>query len=156
MGNRLPQSIGLIVFARMASHEKHTWVVRRAVVVVAAIGLVTVAGCALLGGLVETVIGGRFALLRSSAWLFALLGTALAVIQFTVVAGLAARDSKRLVVLWAAMAVEVVVVLSLAPVGARALAGVVTAVVGAAAVVAVVLAADVPVRRRPAVLTGTP
>jgi O-antigen/teichoic acid export membrane protein len=143
----LPQSIGLIVFARMASHEQHRRVVRRAVVIVAGIGLLAVAACALLGGLVETVIGGGFSVLRSYAWLFALLGTALAVIQFTVVAGLAARDSTRLVVLWAAVALEVVVVLSLGFARATEVAVGVTVVVGAAAAVAVWLAVDVPARR---------
>lgn len=144
----LPQWIGLVVFARMATPGRRRAVVRRAAAVTAGIGLLASLGAAVAGGVVSSVVGGDFAVVRSSAWTFALLGTGLAVIQFTVMAGLAAREPRRLLVPWLAIAGEAVVIPLLGP-SARAstVVAAVAAVVGVAAVIAVLLAVEWRPRR---------
>jgi O-antigen/teichoic acid export membrane protein len=109
----LPQSIVLLVFARMTDRADHHRVVRRAGGVVVACGAITVLAVATASHLVVAVLSGKYQELTSFAWVYALLGAFLAVVQFGVLAGLAVQRAGRIVVLWLAMATEVAAVLVL-------------------------------------------
>jgi hypothetical protein len=65
--------------------------------------------------LTEVVGGGRYPQLRGEAWLFAMLGCCLAVLQVTMVAGLALRSVAVTVLIWATVAAEAVLALNLGP-----------------------------------------
>jgi len=112
----LPQSVANVLFASLTDTDRHHRVFGRAVAGLAGLGLALVAGSWLLGGLVAEVVGGgSYPQLRADAWLFALLGSCLAVLQFTLVAGLAVRNVMVTALIWAGVAGEAVLALSLAP-----------------------------------------
>jgi O-antigen/teichoic acid export membrane protein len=111
----LPQSIVLLVFARMTHRADHHRVVRRAGGVVVACGVAAVLGVAMASDLVVAVLGGKYLELTSFGWLYALVGAFLAIVQFGVLAGLAVRRAGRIVALWLAMAAEIVAVLLVGP-----------------------------------------
>jgi O-antigen/teichoic acid export membrane protein len=138
----LPQSIVLVVFARMTRDSDHHQVVRRAGGVIAACGAVAVLTVATASQLVVTILGGKYRELAPYAWVYALIGAFLAVIQFGVLAGLARQRAGRIAVLWVAMATETTAVLLL---GSSAtplrVAGTVAAVTGVSAAATFALAA---------------
>ncbi|MBV9822398.1 MAG: hypothetical protein JO144_09155 [Actinobacteria bacterium] len=110
----LPQSMANVLFASLTDTDRHHRVFGRAVAGLAALGAALVAGSWLLGGFVAGVVGGgSYPQLRADAWLFALLGSCLAVLQFTLVAGLAVRNVVVTALIWAAVAGEVLLALSL-------------------------------------------
>ena len=112
----LPQSVANVLFASLTDAERHHRVFARAAAGIAALGLAIVTGSWLLSALVTDVVGGgRYPQLRADAWLFALLGCCLALLQFTLVAGLAVRSLAVTVLIWATVAGEAVLVLSLGP-----------------------------------------
>ncbi|HEV7191700.1 MAG TPA: hypothetical protein VGN35_00720 [Jatrophihabitantaceae bacterium] len=109
----LPQSLVTLMFASLAERGAQRSTARRATLAVAGVGLLVVAGTAALGPLVVTVVGGsKYAQLNATAWLFALLGALLALMQLSVLAGLAQRRVRRTVLLWCTAAADIVVVLS--------------------------------------------
>jgi O-antigen/teichoic acid export membrane protein len=110
----LPQSIVLLMFASLAEQTHHRASARRAALVVAGIGALMVGGTAAMGPLIITVVGGqRYAELNGAAWLFALLGALLALLQLAVMAGLAQRRIRRSALLWLTIAADVTVVLAI-------------------------------------------
>ncbi len=112
----LPQSVANVLFASLTDEGRHRRVFARASTGIAGLGLGLVGGSWLLSGLVTAVVGGgRYPQLREDAWLFALLGGCLAVLQFTLVAGLAVRSLVVTALIWATVAAEAVTVLSLGP-----------------------------------------
>lgn len=112
----LPQSVANVLFASLTDHDRHHRVFARAVAGLAALGLALVGGSWLLSGFVANVVGGgRYPQLGGDAWLFALLGSCLAVLQFSLVAGLAVRSVVVTALIWATVAAEVGVALSLGP-----------------------------------------
>jgi O-antigen/teichoic acid export membrane protein len=112
----LPQSVASVLFASLTDSERHHRVFARAVAGIAGLGLALVVGSWLLSGLVTNVVGGgRYPQLRGDAWLFAMLGGCLAILQFTLVAGLAVRNMAVTALIWATVAGEAVLVLSLGP-----------------------------------------
>jgi O-antigen/teichoic acid export membrane protein len=112
----LPQSVANVLFASLTDEDRHHRVFARAAAGLAGLGLAVVAGSWLLSGLVTEVVGGgRYPQLREDAWLFALLGGCLAVLQFTLVAGLAVRNVVVTALIWASVAGEAVLALSLGP-----------------------------------------
>jgi hypothetical protein len=83
---------------------------------IAGLGLALVGGSWLFSDLVTDVVGGgRYPQLSGDAWLFAMLGGCLAVLQFTLVAGLAVRNVMVTALIWATVAGEAVLALSLGP-----------------------------------------
>jgi hypothetical protein len=110
----LPQSAANVLFASLTDAERHQRVVVRAVAGIAGLAAVIVAGCWLLGGLVARVVGGnRYPELGDRIWLFAVLGGCLAIVQFTLVAGLAVRSLAVTALIWLTLLAEVVGVFSL-------------------------------------------
>lgn len=111
----LPQSVANVLFASLTDSGRHHRVFARAVASIAGLGALLTAGCWLLGPLVTRIVGGSgYASLRSEMWIFALLGSSLAVIQFTLVAGLAVRSVAVTAVVWLSVLAEVVAVLGVA------------------------------------------
>lgn len=147
----LPQSVGLLVFARLTAGERHAAVVRTAAAIIAAIGALLVIGTALAGNLVVAAIGGGYHQLARSGWLFALVGACLALVQFLMLAALALDRPKRLAVLWLVMTAEAGAVLAVSPGTASGVITVVAAVVAVGAVLGLVVAVHRPVSLRPAV-----
>ena len=112
----LPQSVANVLFATLTDSERHHRVFARAVAGIAGVGLAIVAGSWLLSDLVTAVVGGgRYPQLSQDAWLFAMLGGCLAILQFTLVAGLAVRNLAVTALIWATVAGEAVLALSLGP-----------------------------------------
>ena len=110
----LPQSVANVLFASLTDTDRHHRVFGRAVAGLAGLALVLVTGSWLLGGPVAGVVGGgSYPQLHADAWLFALLGCCLAVLQFTLVAGLAVRNLMVTALIWAGVLGEVAVALSL-------------------------------------------
>ncbi len=108
----LPNAIIIVLFPRMAAGDS-----RRAVYIATALtatlGLFMTVGSLLLGDLVVRILGGAqyVALgLGSQAYLFALEGSAFALVQVLLYSRLAAQDRKAVALVWVALAVLVVIV----------------------------------------------
>lgn len=111
----LPQSVANVLFASLTDSDRHHRVFARAVASIAGLGALLTAGCWLLGPLVTRIVGGSaYTGLHSEMWLFALLGSSLAITQFTLVAGLAVRSVAVTAVVWLSVLAEAVAVLSVA------------------------------------------
>lgn len=110
----LPQSLVLLLFAGLAEGaERAPGTARRAVAVVGGLGVLTVAVTLGLGRVAVTIVGGaKYHALDEEAWLFALLGSLLALVQLGVLAGLAQRRVRRTLLLWVTIATDVVLVLA--------------------------------------------
>ncbi len=109
----LPQSVIALMFASLAEAARHHRTAQRASLVVLGLGAVLVAGTAATGPLVVTIFGGaKYHDLDRTMWLFALLGSLLAVLQLSVLAGLAQRKVRRAALLWTTVAADLAVVLA--------------------------------------------
>jgi hypothetical protein len=152
----LPQSVATLVFARLTIAAGHARLLRRALVLVAGVGVVVVAGTAAFPELVAKVVGGgRYPELVPSCWLFATLGASLAVLQLGMVAGLALRRVRQTIILWATIVADTVVVLaggSTREVGH--VVGPVTAITAVAALASVVVGTGLFERRQPVEVPG--
>jgi len=110
----LPQSIANVLFAKLTDASKHRAVFLRAIAVLGSIAAVVVLGSYLLSSFTMHVVAGdKYPDLRPDVWLFAGLGGSLAILQFVLVAGLAVRSITTTGLVWAAIAAEVITVLSL-------------------------------------------
>jgi O-antigen/teichoic acid export membrane protein len=106
----LPNAIIIVLFPKMTSGNS-----RRAVYVAtgltAAVGLVITVFSFFFGSLVIRILGGaQYADLGSEAWLFALEGSAFALVQVLLYARLATQDRSAVLAVWVALVVLVVVV----------------------------------------------
>ncbi len=110
----LPQSVANVLFASLTDSERHHRVFARAVLSLAGLAAALTAACWLLGPLAATIVGGnKYPALGSQIWLFAVLGGCLAILQFTLVAGLAVRSLGVIVLIWLTVLAEAIVVLNL-------------------------------------------
>lgn len=105
----LPQFVVVVVFPSMARSGSARRMNLVALALVAAIGLAVVLGVALLSDLAVAFVGGpAYADLAARLWLFALLGTVLALLQ-VMIYNIVARQRQRVVyVVWAALALVAV------------------------------------------------
>jgi O-antigen/teichoic acid export membrane protein len=103
----LPQFVIVIVFPSLANSPGDTLRLRRAIQAVAALGVCCVLGALLLPDLVVAVVGGKenYAALGSFAWLFALAGSAYAVLQLVVYAAIAQQEKRAALLIWAGLVV---------------------------------------------------
>ena len=105
----LPQFVVVIVFPSMSSSSSARRMNLVALALVAAIGLVTVAGVALLPDLALAFVGGpEYAEISNRLWVFALLGTVLAMLQVMVYNVVARQRQYAVFIIWAALAVVAV------------------------------------------------
>ncbi|MDQ2836439.1 MAG: hypothetical protein M3Y42_18500 [Actinomycetota bacterium] len=110
----LPQSVANVLFASLTDSERHHRVFARAVLSIAGLAAVLTGGCWLLGSLAAAIVGGnKYPQLGQQIWLFAVLGGCLAVVQFTLVAGLAVREVGVTALIWLTVLAEALGVLSL-------------------------------------------
>lgn len=108
----LPQFVVVIAFPAMAATGKGRNTLLRSLGLVLAIGVVTVAGAAVLSGLAVVFVGGpAYADLQSKLWAFAGLGTLLAMLQLMVYNVVAKQHQRSVFVIWAGL----VVLLGVAP-----------------------------------------
>ena len=137
----LPQSVAVLMFATFTDHGRHGRAYARSVAGVAAIGGLTVVGVAVLGRLtVSLVAGSNYHTLDSSIWIYASIGGSLAVLQLSIVAGLALRRPGRIAIIWVVATSDVVAALFTNPGSATDLARILAVVSLAGAVASVALA----------------
>lgn len=106
----LPQFVIVIVFPSLASSPGDTVRLRRAIAAVAGLGVLTVLATYLLPNIVVAVIGGaeKYAPLGPYTWLFAVSGSAYAVLQMVVYAAIAQQEKRAAPVIWVGLVVLVV------------------------------------------------
>jgi O-antigen/teichoic acid export membrane protein len=105
----LPQFVVVIVFPSMSSPQSARRMNLMALAMVFAIGMATVLGVALLPQLGVMFVGGpEYAEIADLLWVFALLGTVLAMLQLMVYNVLARQRQHAVAWVWAALAVVVV------------------------------------------------
>jgi hypothetical protein len=110
----LPQSVANVLFASLVDSERHHRVFARAVAGIAGVAGAIALGCWPFGWIAATVVAGdRYPELGSEIWQFAVLGGCLAVLQFTLVAGLAVRSLGVTVLIWLTVLAEAVGVFAL-------------------------------------------
>lgn len=110
----LPQSAANVLFADMTDHDRHRGLFARAAGAITGLGVAVTAFCWLAGGVVAALVGAnKYPELRHDIWIFAGLGSCLALTQFALVSGLAIRSRRVSVVVWVAVAAEALAVLGL-------------------------------------------
>ena len=109
----LPQAVAILVLPRLASAEGRRRMVPIALALCAALDAVVIAGTALLGPTVVAVIGGAdYADSGIPVWPFALVGSMLSLVQILLYSRIASNDRKSTLLIWLAVAVEIVLVTS--------------------------------------------
>jgi O-antigen/teichoic acid export membrane protein len=105
----LPQAVAILVLPRFASEHGRRRMVPIALAVCGALDLVVVAGAAGMGPTVVGVIGGGdYA--GIPVWPFALVGSMLSLVQILMYARIASNDRRSTLLIWGAVAVEIVLV----------------------------------------------
>ena len=115
----LPQGIGVVLLPRLADPAHRRRRLTRALGVVAASGGLLTLATAALGPHALPLVGGSAYgdALGSASWLFAALGTLLALAQLLLYSGIAAADRAAVLLVWTAAGAEVAVVAALAATG---------------------------------------
>ncbi len=99
----LPQFIVVLAFPSMASGASRDSARRKSLLLVLGLGLVTVAGVALLHPIAVEFVGGQaYAEIGSMLWAFAALGTLLAMLQVMIYDAVARQNRSAVYVVWAA------------------------------------------------------
>jgi len=134
----LPQSVASVLFASLTDHSRHRALFGRAVAVLAGLGAVEILGAWVLHDLATSIVGGdKYPALAHDIWIFAGIGACLAVLQFSLIAGLAVRSLAITILLWLTVISEAVAVLAGSGDSVRAIALVVLPITVVAAVAAV-------------------
>ena len=101
----LPQFVVVVAFPAMAAGAERTRALTRSLVGVGGVGLVASAGVGLLSPLALGLVGGaEYAEIQDLLWVFALLGTLLALLQLVVYSVLARQGQRSAYVVWGALA----------------------------------------------------
>ncbi|TGN65525.1 lipopolysaccharide biosynthesis protein [Nocardioides eburneiflavus] len=104
----LPQFVVIVAFPDMATPTSRRRALVRSLLLVAALGVVMVVAARVLSGLAMVFVGGaEFGEVEDLLWVFAFLGTLLAMLQLQVYAVLARQGRRTVVLVWAALAVVV-------------------------------------------------
>lgn len=143
----LPQFVVVIAFPDMATPESRQRALIRSLTIVGVLGAVAVVAAKVLSGVAMVFVGGSaFGEVEDLLWLFAVLGTVLAMLQLQVYAVLARQGRRSVVLIWGAL-----VALTLLGFQADSLAGLVGVVVGVDSALLVVLTvASLRIARQPA------
>ncbi|HEY0402758.1 MAG TPA: hypothetical protein VGD09_12130 [Blastococcus sp.] len=115
----LPQGVGVVLLPRLADAGSRSRAVGRAIGVVTVLGAGLTLLAAALGGRALSLVGGSAygSELGGAVWLFAALGTLLAVAQLLLYSGIAAADRRSVLAVWTAAVAECVAVEVLAATG---------------------------------------
>jgi len=106
----LPNAIVIVLFPKMSA-EASRRTVYIATGLTAVVGAVITTGAFMFGDLVVRILGGeQYLSMGSLIWLFALEGSAFALVQVLLYARLAAQDRKAVIAVWIALATLVIVV----------------------------------------------
>jgi len=106
----LPNAIIIVLFPKMSGGGSHR-ALYIATGLTAMVGVVITLASVFAGDLVIRILGGsQYRDLGSEAWLFALEGSAFALVQVLLYSRLAAQDRRAVLAVWGALAVLVVVV----------------------------------------------
>lgn len=143
----LPQFVVVIAFPDMATPEGRQRALVRSLLAVGTLGVLAVAAAKVLSGLAMVFVGGSdFGEVEDLLWMFAVLGTVLALLQLQVYAVLARQARRSVLLVWAALLVNVVLGLR-----ADSVAGLLGVVVGVDAVLLLALTvASFRLARQPA------
>lgn len=105
----LPQFVVVLAFPSMSSGGTERATLHKSLVVVAGLGAVAALGTAVLSGLAVIFVGGaQYASIQDELWVFALLGTALSLLQLLVYNVLARQARRAVLLLWLALVAVVV------------------------------------------------
>ena len=100
----LPQFVVVLAFPAMSSASERRKALTRSLGLVAALGVVATLGAWLLSGLALVFVGGKdYSEIQSQLWLFAVLGTVLAMLQLLVYSVLARQGQRSVYLVWAAL-----------------------------------------------------
>jgi O-antigen/teichoic acid export membrane protein len=115
----LPQGVGVVLLPRLADEAHRRRLLPSALALVAAVGAVLALATAALGSSALPLIGGAAYgdALGSATWLFACLGTLLALAQLLLYSGIAASDRVAVGAVWAAAIAEAAAVALLSATG---------------------------------------
>ena len=131
----LPQFIVVVAFPDMATPESRQRALVRSLVAIGVLGALTVGAAKLLSGVAMIFVGGaEFGEVEDLLWVFAALGTVLAMLQLQVYAVLARQGRRSVLLVWGALLVLVLLGLR-----TESLPGLVTVVVLVDAALLVVL-----------------
>ena len=107
----LPQAVAVIVLPRFADERHRRRAVPVALAVIALLDVWVVLATTLYGGEIIRLIGGPgYGTHVSAAWLFAVLGSLLALVQLLLFSRIASADRRSATAVWAAVILEVVLV----------------------------------------------
>lgn len=133
----LPQFVVVIAFPAMSEEENRARALTRSLALVALLGAACTAATAALPGLALVFAGGgAYDEVRPLLWVFALLGTVMAMLHLLVYSVLARQGRLSFVLVWIALAAMVVIGL-----GASTVSGLLAVVLGVQAVLLVALVA---------------
>lgn len=114
----LPQFVVIVAFPSMSSPSERRRALFRSLSLVAVLGGLAIVAAGLFSGLALVFVGGEeYAEIQSLLWVFAALGTLLAMLQLLLYSVLARRGQRTVYAVWAALACIVVVGLTTATVG---------------------------------------
>ena len=114
----LPQFVVVVAFPSMSSVSERRRALLRSLSLVAVLGGLAVVGAALFPGLALVFVGGaEYAEIESLLWVFAALGTLLAMLQLLLYSVLARRGQRSVYAVWAALACMVVLGLTTSTLG---------------------------------------
>lgn len=100
----LPQFVVVVAFPSMATQEQRAGALTKSVVAIASLGAVGTLACVVLPDLALVFIGGdKYAEIGDRLWLFALLGTVLAMLQLLVYSVLARQGRRTSLLFWATL-----------------------------------------------------
>lgn len=109
----LPQAVAVIILPRLAHRADRRRAVPAALVVCTGLGATVIGFCALAGTELVSIIGGaEYASSTLALWPFALVGALLSMVQVLLFSRIADADRRVTVLMWSAVAVEVVLVLT--------------------------------------------
>jgi O-antigen/teichoic acid export membrane protein len=147
----LPQGVGVVLLPRLADETHRRRLLPVALALVGALGSMLTLATAALGSYALPLIGGSAYgdTLGSATWLFAALGTLLALAQLLLYSGIAVADRVAVVAVWGAVAAEAVVVEVLSATGRPALVPIVLTAAGTALLLVVVGLGRSDTDRRP-------
>lgn len=100
----LPQFVVVLAFPAMATASERRAALTRSLSLVAVLGVIATLGALLLSGLAMVFVGGNeYSEIQDGLWLFAILGTALAMLQLLVYSVLARQGQRSIYFVWLAL-----------------------------------------------------